>query len=273
MKSTLFILGVLLAFAPLTHAAVISGTTYDGLTLDVLPNTIVTINTTPAQTKLVKDGMYSFDVPTGKYTLKATYLEQGIVVQEALHSLTIETEGTYAVDLILLPDLGDIPDEPLPDDEPALSWIGQLVQGPLAWFLLLIIVLAGAGYTILQTKRNTQTRYVKEEMEEKPHTEEKTDEIQLDQYALEVLNDLKRGGNRLTQKELRSMINIGEAKVSLVVSEMESYGLIKKIKKGRGNILILTEKGREELEKQSPNHPNHEKKDPETENENESRAA
>ena len=53
----------------------------------------------------------------------------------------------------------------------------------------------------------------------------------------------------MTQKELREMVNIGEAKVSLVVSELESYGLIKKIKRGRGNILILTDKGREYLDK------------------------
>ena len=266
MKTTLLMIGVLLALSPLTHAAIITGTTYDGLTLDVLPNTIVTINTTPAQTKLVKDGMYSFDVPVGKYTLKGTYLEQGIVVQEALQSLNVEKEGTYTVDLILLPDLGDIPDEPLPDDEPTLTWVEQLIQGPLAWLLLLAIVLAGAGYTILQTKKNTKARYVKNENEASETINEtpKTDEIQLDRYALEVLNDLKRGGNRLTQKELRSMINIGEAKVSLVVSEMETYGLIKKIKKGRGNILILTEKGREELEKQPPAHPIEEKKEPET---------
>jgi uncharacterized membrane protein len=267
MKTTLLILGVLIALSPMTHAAVITGTTYDGLTLDVLPNTIVTINTTPAQTKLVKDGQYSFEVPIGKYTLKGTYLEQGIVVQEALHTLNVEKDGTYTVDLILLPDLGNIPDEPLPDDEPPLSWIEQVVAGPVMWLLLLGIVLAGAGYAILQTKRHTQTRYAKEEetKDSRPTPDKEVgEEIHLDRYAIEVLNDLKRGGNRLTQKELRSMINIGEAKVSLVVSEMETYGLIKKIKKGRGNILILTEKGREELEKQSPAHQTEEKKEPGT---------
>ncbi len=266
MKTTLLMIGVLLALSPLTHAAIITGTTYDGLTLDVLPNTIVTINTTPAQTKLVKDGMYSFDVPVGKYTLKGTYLEQGIVVQEALHSLNVEKEGTYTVDLILLPDLGDIPNDPLPDDEP-LTWVDQLTQGILPWLILLAIVMGGAAYAIHQTRKNTHARYAEHpesKKEEKENEKIKTDEIQLDRYALEVLNDLKRGGNRLTQKELRSMINIGEAKVSLVVSEMETYGLIKKIKKGRGNILILTEKGREELEKQPPAHPIEEKKEPET---------
>ena len=47
------------------------------------------------------------------------------------------------------------------------------------------------------------------------------------------------------------MVNIGEAKVSLVISELESYGFIKKIKRGRGNILILNESGKEYYEKHS----------------------
>ena len=72
--------------------------------------------------------------------------------------------------------------------------------------------------------------------EEKKETK---NELHLDKYAKEVIEILKRNGNRLTQLELRDKINLGEAKVSLIVSELESLGLVKKIKKGRGNIIIL----------------------------------
>ncbi|MEK6971050.1 MAG: hypothetical protein AABW68_05200 [archaeon] len=255
MKRALLIIGLLTILAPTLHAATIIGTTYDGLSLETLPNTIVTLNTSPEQTVLVKDGTYSFNVPVGNYTIKGTYLEQGIVVLEATQLLEVKGEGTYTVDLILLPDVGDVPDDPLPDDEPPPSWTEQLWQGPGPWLILLAIVMGGIVYAVMDARRNTRARYQKTSSEETNGTEEAKEPPALDQgftldgYALEVLHDLKRGGNRLTQKELRSMINIGEAKVSLVVSEMESYGLIKKIKKGRGNILILTEKGREELER------------------------
>jgi uncharacterized membrane protein len=37
-----------------------------------------------------------------------------------------------------------------------------------------------------------------------------------------------------------------EAKVSLIVSDLESRGIIKKIKKGRGNILIINKPGEQQ---------------------------
>lgn len=251
MHRAFLILVLMLALVPFSHAATITGTTYDGLTLDVLKNVIVSVTTNPIQTKLTKDGTYSFEVAPGKYTIKATYLEEGTVVQEANQVLDVKGEGNYTVDLILLPDLGDIPDVPLPDDETPLSWWEQLVQGPLTWLILLGIVLVGIGYAVTQGKKNIHRAPDDlTTVEHKTNTQPLKDEdLIMDQYAWEVIDHLQRGGNRLTQKELRAMVNIGEAKVSLVVSELESYGIIKKIKKGRGNILVLTEKGREEWDK------------------------
>lgn len=234
------------------HAATIQGTIYDGLTLDVLSNVVVSVNTNPNQTKLVKDGVYSFDLPPGKYTLKATYTEQGILLLDTVQSLTIENDGNYALDLILLPSVGDIPDEPLPDGDDSI-W-GQIGSNVIPWLIIVAIILGAIGFVVMQGRKHTQGKqhHVKG-LESIPHAEEimqtpTTDEITLDQYAREMMGHLKRGGNRLTQKELREMVNIGEAKVSLVVSELESYGLIKKIKRGRGNILVLTEKGRTYME-------------------------
>ena len=48
-------------------------------------------------------------------------------------------------------------------------------------------------------------------------------------------------GGRTTQKDIRKRIPLSEAKVSLLISELESMGKIKKIKKGRGNIIVLNE--------------------------------
>ena len=62
----------------------------------------------------------------------------------------------------------------------------------------------------------------------------------LDKYARQVLDLLKKRGNRLTQKEIRDEIaEIGEAKISLIIAELEAMGKVKKIKRGRGNIIIL----------------------------------
>ncbi len=261
MKALFFagILFALLSLLPLTHAATISGIIYDGLTLESQPDAVVSVYTNPVQTKVSKDGLYAFDVPLGIYTLEATYSENGVIVSRAEQKVVITKEGIFGIDLILLPDIGDVPNEPIPD-ETGISILDQIIQGPLGWWILLGVVLMGVGYAVVQRKTFTRTPKNSETglsgetgMAGESNAPPKKDEIQLDKYALEMMGHLKRGGNRLTQKDLRGMVNIGEAKVSLVVSELESYDFIKKIKRGRGNILILTDKGRVFLEKEEKN--------------------
>ena len=47
---------------------------------------------------------------------------------------------------------------------------------------------------------------------------------------------VKSSGGRTTQKELRKQFNFSEAKTSLIIADMEARSLLKKIKKGRGNV-------------------------------------
>ncbi len=243
-----------LVFASTVHAATIGGTTYDGLTLEIAKNTVVSITTNPTQTKLSKDGTYSFEVGPGNYTIKATYSENGIVLLEASQPANVVADGNYTIDLILLPDVGDVPDEPLPDESPVTIW-DQLIKIPLPWLGFLVIILGVIGYGIYAIHKHAQSKTgltTSEIATQEPVGKTaKDEEIELDKYAVEILQLLKRGGNRTTQKDLRGMVSIGEAKVSLVVSELETYGFLKKIKRGRGNILILTEKGGQYLEKQT----------------------
>jgi uncharacterized membrane protein len=57
----------------------------------------------------------------------------------------------------------------------------------------------------------------------------------------EVLDIIRGHKGKITQKNLRSRLNYSEVKVSLMLSELEKRGLIKKLKKGRENIVILVE--------------------------------
>ena len=50
---------------------------------------------------------------------------------------------------------------------------------------------------------------------------------------------LKEEGGRATQKAKRKEIQLSEAKISLMIEELEHKGIVEKIKKGRGNIIIL----------------------------------
>jgi uncharacterized membrane protein len=54
-----------------------------------------------------------------------------------------------------------------------------------------------------------------------------------------VLDFIKQEGGRTTQKDIRMKFPSSEAKISLIISELEHKGIIKKIKKGRGNIIVL----------------------------------
>jgi uncharacterized membrane protein len=61
---------------------------------------------------------------------------------------------------------------------------------------------------------------------------------------LEVLDIIRSHKGRITQKDLRGKLNHSEVKVSLMLSELEKRGLIKKFKNGRENIVILTDEKR-----------------------------
>lgn len=55
----------------------------------------------------------------------------------------------------------------------------------------------------------------------------------------EVLDIIRGHKGKITQKDLRSKLEYSEVKVSLMLSELEKKGLIKKFKNGRENIVIL----------------------------------
>jgi uncharacterized membrane protein len=55
----------------------------------------------------------------------------------------------------------------------------------------------------------------------------------------EVVGLIRGNGGRITQKDLRSRLKYSEVKVSLLLSELEKRDLIKKLKRGRENIVVL----------------------------------
>ena len=53
-----------------------------------------------------------------------------------------------------------------------------------------------------------------------------------------ILDFIKKE-EKTTQKEIRKHFPSSEAKISLVIAELEKKGLVDKIKKGRGNVIVL----------------------------------
>lgn len=65
--------------------------------------------------------------------------------------------------------------------------------------------------------------------------------LPLSTELLEILDLIRSHKGRITQKDLRSKLDYSEVKVSLLLSELEKRGKIKKFRNGRENIVLLLE--------------------------------
>ncbi|MFH1649990.1 MAG: hypothetical protein ABIA93_05555 [Candidatus Woesearchaeota archaeon] len=217
---TLFVLLLISASA---EAAVIHGNVYD-LALNKVEDAIVTIDTTPAQRVVAVNGEYSFTVQEGTYILKAVQYEdiaQELVRTQSNETITVGEEGDYLLDLILFPtvdlspiDIGDI-------NESGVNF-GDTIKGnnTKIWIIAIIAAIIIAGLALYVSRRK-----------EKPTVQEDD----------EILNYIKKE-KRTTQNEIRKQFPYSEAKISLTISDLEAQGKIRKIKKGRANIIAYHSK-------------------------------
>jgi len=252
MKKLLAIAAILVFILASANAAYVHGKVYEWFSLDELDNVVIDVNSVPGQRYISKNGDYEFFLPRGNYSLHAEYYEDSALKYVADENVLIVEDGNYIIDLIMLPAIDD---EALPEFPDADIDIGdELSAGefnPLYFaiaFAAFIAVIAAAFIFFRKKIRNIEETAVpiRWDPEKAAHGAQQAEQLNAqyapDKYAKEVIEALRKGGNRLTQKELRDKItSIGEAKISLIVSELEDAGIIKKIKRGRGNIIILKE--------------------------------
>lgn len=216
---------ILLIFVLLSSsvfAAELSGTIYDS-NLNVASNVLITINTTPEQRFLAKEGTYAFDLSPGIYEIKANYYEANETLTSTEY-VSVKDEGKFIFDLFLFPDLDAAVLEPdlnlsleevIPED-PAPSTIWDVL-----YRLLIVVLLFGFFYIVWkQVSKRT------------------LDDLE-DALSEQVIAIIKRNGGRIAQKELRKELPQSEAKISLLITELVEKDRLEKIKKGRSNILIL----------------------------------
>ncbi|MBW2976095.1 hypothetical protein KY347_01465 [Candidatus Woesearchaeota archaeon] len=217
------------AFSGNVLAATVYGNIYD-LSLNKASGARVEVNTTPGQYFISKDGSYSFDIPNGFYTIKAEQRNDGVSASES-RNITISREGNYVIDLILFPSF-DEEDELSQDIGIAIPEAEEISFASL-FVLIFLFFLGIAVYVIFKGKKEKNNKSSKIVSE---------DEEGGEKYLGKIIELLREEGGRTTQKEIRKHLPFSEAKISLMLSELEHKGLIKKIKKGRGNILVLKKK-------------------------------
>jgi len=209
-------------FSGIVYGAEIYGTVYD-FGLNKAYNAVVEINSSPSQKIVANAGTYAFSVSPGIYKIAA---EKGDEFTEEVIEIS---EGRFVRDLILLPDL----DEDLLEDEEEIPPIDEtldiIAQKPTYQWILWLVVFAVLGYIVWKVSQ-APTKVV----------EKKIKEIVVSSDLERLIKFIEKHNGRVLQKDLRKEFPYSEAKISLMVDELEAKGVVKRVKKGRGNIIIKT---------------------------------
>ena len=219
MKKLLsFILAILLV--NITYGATLYGSIYDS-TLSKTKDVLIIIDSNPSQKFLSKDGSYEFEIPIGDYKLSAQKNEL-----KAIENISIIDEGIYVIDLFLFQDLSE--------EESIYNNLDLEIEGLddreikyLNLFFLIIFLMGVFSFIIIQINKKIQTIRLKKHLN------------LMDDDLNKIIQLLKKNQGRMSQRELRKHFALSEAKISLMITELETEGKLRKIKKGRGNILIL----------------------------------
>lgn len=245
---------LLILSSSLVSAAVISGTVYD-LALQQEYDVVVEIDTVPRQLMVAKDGTYLFNVNPGNYTLHAY-----TALSESAEAILVADDGEYVLDIVLEDNILDptggislIDSEidvssSIPSNARAVR-IGIILLWALAAVLLLLAIVFVSYVLIIKFIKFRKETTSSKPVAHKPVTQVTEQEaIKVtaktalakveDEYESKILDMIKKE-KRTTQKDIRKEIPLSEAKVSLILTDLEDKGKIRKIKKGRGNVLIF----------------------------------
>ncbi len=235
----LFIILVVAGFIAGVQGAKVYGTVYEWSDFEKpLKNVIVELeeNSTRVQYNVSTTGTYVFDrISPGNYLVKARYYRNNILEYAGEENVSVEyVEDVKNIDLLLFP----------PTDS-EMEYLGDInltdnadfkKENAPSYYIIIIPILALSGLIVLRfarKKKSISGEIIKDTV---PPA---TGEIKALPQDLQVLYDMiVRLGGRTTQKDLRKKMACSEAKVSLMIADLENRGLIEKIKKGRSNIII-----------------------------------
>jgi len=219
--------------------ATVHGTAYDLWTFTPLENVIIEVysNSVLRMQTISVDGTYSLSLSPGSYTIVGKHYRGSFLVSDAQENVTLQSHDNITLDLIMFPTFeeNELPENY--DNTIAEDW----VEAGTAWWpilgaamaLALVGVVAASYYLKILSKKRLRAKKV----EKAPSVKV----VGLPDDLREVMDAITESGGRINQVELRQKLPYSEAKVSLMVADLENRGLVRKIKKGRGNIIILKE--------------------------------
>ncbi len=210
------VLAMLILLSQMSFGAILHGTIYD-TKFNKLNDVIVEINSTPPQIFVSKEGQYSFVLDPGPYKITAKYQLSDANYLYSESNVTIARNGYFLVDLFLRPARKiEMPTGAVVGTNVFLNYS---ILASVSVTLLIIL-----GFSVYKLRSSN------------PQAPE------FDDYTNKVLNAVREEGGRTTQKDIRKKIALSEGKISLIISDLENKGILKRIKKGRGNIIILSKR-------------------------------
>ena len=235
---------VLMLIPSAVSAATIHGTVYEWSTFKPLDNALIEVNSTPVQFRVAVSGVYSFNLPPGDYLITTKYYNNDTLEYYSEESISLnDIEGDFVFDILLFPlpehDI-DVPEEDIVnvtldiDDEgtlPRFNWTYT------AGAIVLLLILLSAAYRFAKKDQSVPAK----PMSGIDYHHPLDTPTALPDDLKEILAIVSRAGGRITQKELRSKLNCSEAKVSLMITDLEERGKVQKVKKGRGNVILLVD--------------------------------
>jgi len=242
----------------LLFSATISGNIYEANHMQLLKNTVVTVeqnNNTLSQK--VYTNNYSLTLETGKYILRAYNYENGSLKYYVVYNLDIKKENAN-LDLLLIPyELYKLTPDFVPS--PLTNGNGMSIPNknnnmslllPVIAFLILVVIgsyflFMNANSIAKKEDKEKKERIIDDNLGDTKQTRhnkygnDNLDNPDVDNDELKILSILKENDGRMRQKDVREILNFSESKMSLIITELEVSGYIKRIKKGRTNILKL----------------------------------
>jgi uncharacterized membrane protein len=151
-------IAVILLLSGVTAAsgiATVHGVAYEWSTFEPLDNAIVKVNSTPAQSMVAKYGVYSFELSKGTYHIAASYYQNDQLAYYADDIITVSEEGTYVLDLLLLPSYSDdIPVSSISD--PEYKIVSPVTNGGSLLIAPMLVVIVLLTLLVYQLKQKPQ---------------------------------------------------------------------------------------------------------------------
>ncbi|WP_292484524.1 hypothetical protein [Methanohalobium sp.] len=246
---------VLLLIIPVNAetTATVYGEIYNWKTFEPVENAIVTVNSTPKQSIVAEYGVYTFSLSPGDYQITAKSYQNGTIAYRTQENITIKSGGNYSLDLLLTPvyDTNLLNDTESSQISESFENDSKLIDGKeddnhLIIYLVPVIVFSLAALFFIVFKRfysgqNDTVNELQPFADFQDPEQLLMDEDSLPDDLQKVFDVVKKSGGRITQKDLRNRLKYSEAKISLMISDLEERGYVEKFKKGRGNVVRIVD--------------------------------